>query len=230
MAARDKSLTPLSADGIVKAAFAIADRDGLSAVSMRRVAKELGCTPMSLYEHVTNKEELLDLVADSALAELPEIDSATEWSTAMTDLMTALHALLVRYPAVAHIMVQRPLSGPMALERGGPAIETLLRAGFDDATSVELFIAVASYTIGVSLYEIARKGPEVLGAVERFDSLAEHDQPVLYRLGRRIAMVTDERQFQAGLRHLLLGYSGERRSSPDRPGDAANQPRTGKRR
>jgi AcrR family transcriptional regulator len=216
MAVRGKSLPPLSADMIVKAAFAIADRDGLSALSMRRVAKELGCNPMSLYEHVANKEELLDLVADSALAELPEIDPATEWRAAMTEFMTAFHALLVRYPAVAHIMVQRPLSGPMALARGGPAIETLLRAGFDDATAVELFIAVASYTIGVSLYEIARKDPDLGGAVGRFDSLAEQDQPILYRLGRRIAMVTDERQFQAGLGHLLLGYSGELPGSADK--------------
>jgi AcrR family transcriptional regulator len=204
---------------IVKAAFVIASRDGLSAVSMRRVAKELACNPMSLYEYVANKEELLDLVADTALAELPEIDPATDWYTAMTELMSALHALLVRYPAVAHIMVARPLSGPMALERGGPAIETLLRAGFDDATAVELFIAVASYTLGVALYEIARKGPEALDAVARFDALAEHEQPILYRLGRRIATVTDERQFQAGLAHLLLGYSAEWAGSgqPDVP-------------
>lgn len=214
---------------IVKAAFAIAARDGLPAVSMRRVAKELGCTPMSLYEHVANKEELLDLVADSALAELPEIDPATDWYAAMTELMTALHALLVRYPAAAHIMVARPLSGPMALERGGPAIETLLRAGFDDATSVELFIAIASYTIGVSLYEIARRGPEALEAVARFDALAEQDQPTLYRLGRRIATVTDERQFQAGLRHLLLGYSAEPAGS-HRPDAAADRAPTGSRR
>ncbi|HTK68005.1 MAG TPA: TetR/AcrR family transcriptional regulator [Pseudonocardia sp.] len=206
MATRDESLPPLSRDMIVKAAFVIADRDGLAAVSMRRVAKELACNPMSLYEHVGNKEELLDLVADSALADLPEIDPDTGWVTAMTELMTALHALLMRYPAVAHIMVARPLSGPMALERGGPAIETLLRAGFDDATAVELFIAASSYTLGVSLYEIARKGPQALEAIARFDTLAESDQPILYRLGRRIAAVTDEHQFQSGLRRLLLGY------------------------
>lgn len=230
MAAHGKPLRPLSADRIVKAAFAIADRDGLPALSMRRVAKELGCNAMSLYEHITNKEELLDLVADSALAELPEIDPAAEWCTAITELMTALHSLLVRYPAVAHIMVQRRLSGPIALERGGAAIEALLRAGFDDATSVELFIAAASYTIGVSLYEIARKDPEVLGAVGRFDSLAEHDRPILYRLGRRIAMVTDERQFGAGLGHLLLGYSGERSSLAQERGAEANHLRTGKER
>jgi AcrR family transcriptional regulator len=211
---------------IVKAAFVIADRDGLPAVSMRRVAKELGCNPMSLYEHVTDKEELLDLVADTALAELPEIDPAADWYIAMIELMTGLHALLVRYPAAAHIMVARPLSGPMALERGGPAIETLLRAGFDDATSVELFIAAASYTIGVSLYEIARKGPEALDAVARFDRLAEQDQPILYRLGRRIATVTDERQFQAGLRHLLLGYGAEPAAARQRE-DAADQLPTG---
>ena len=228
MATREGALPPLSADLIVKAAFVIADRDGLSAVSMRRVAKELACNPMSLYEHVANKEELLDLVADSALAELPEIDPATDWYAAMAELMTAFHALLVRYPAVAHIMVARPLSGPMALQRGGPAIETLLRAGFDDATAVELFIAVSSYTIGVSLYEIARKGPEALGAVARFDALAEHDQPILYRLGRRIATVTDEHQFQAGLRHLLLGYSTERRGSVQRDVDG-HQPLSGSR-
>ena len=161
MAVHGKPLRPLSADRIVKAAFAIADRDGLPALSMRRVAKELGCNAMSLYEHITNKEELLDLVADSALAELPEIDPAAEWCTAITELMTALHSLLVRYPAVAHIIVQRRLSGRLRWNAGGRR----LRRCCAQVSTTQLRWSCSSqprYTIGVSLYEIARKDPEVL--------------------------------------------------------------------
>ena len=102
---------------------------------------------VDLLERITNKGELLDLVADSALAELPrDRPGGRVVRRHRPKLMTALHSLLVRYPAVAHIMVQRRLSGPIALERGGAAIKRLPRAGFDDATSVELFIAAASST------------------------------------------------------------------------------------
>src|SRR3954452_15729442 len=121
---------PLSSEAIVAVALRIADADGIAAVSMRRVAAELSCTPMSLYEHVTNKDALLDLMADQAMDTLPELRPGAAWDREMKRFFTAFHELFLAHPAVAHVMVARPLSGPVALRRGEPALAVLVAAGF----------------------------------------------------------------------------------------------------
>jgi AcrR family transcriptional regulator len=205
MAVRDKALVPLSEDTIVAAALAIADRDGLDALSMRSLAKRLQCNPMSLYEHVANKDALLDLMADRSMAALPELDPQGDWREELTRFFVAFHALFVEHPAVAHVTVQRPLSGETTLRRGEPALQTLLQAGFGDDEAVELFIALANYTIGASLYELARRGPEQPLAAHRFDALDEGEHPTLHRLAPKIAQAAGDRQFRRGLTRLMLG-------------------------
>ena len=195
---------PLSSAGIVDAALRIADDEGLPAVSMRRVAAELSCTPMSLYEHVANKEALLDLMADEAMASLPELKPGAPWDREMKRFFTAFHELFLQHPAVAHVMVTRPLSGPVALRRGEPALAVLVAAGFTDAQTVELFIALASYTIGASLYELARRDTNAHDT--RWDELpAEH--PLMRRLAPHMQRSTGGRQFARGLQHLLDSYA-----------------------
>jgi TetR/AcrR family tetracycline transcriptional repressor len=206
MAVRDKTLVPLNADMIVAAALAIADRDGLGALSMRTLAKKLECNPMSLYEHVANKDALLDLMADHSMAALPELDPQGEWRAELTRFFVAFRELFLEHPAVAHVTVQRPLSGETTLRRGEPAFETLLHAGFDDDKAVELFIALANYTTGASLYELARRGPHQPLAAHRFDTLRESEHPTLHRLAPKIAQVAGEDQFRRGLTHLVDSY------------------------
>ncbi|MHB8690519.1 MAG: TetR/AcrR family transcriptional regulator [Solirubrobacteraceae bacterium] len=206
MAVRDKALIPLSAETIVAAALAIADRDGLDALSMRSLARKLQCNPMSLYEHVANKDALLDLMADRSMAALPELDPGGDWREELSRFFIAFHDLFVKHPAVAHVTVQRPLAGETALARGEPALQTLLRAGFDDAEAVELFIALANYTIGASLYELARRGPDQPLAANRFDALQAAEHPTVHRLSRKIAQASGDEQFRRALTHLMQGY------------------------
>jgi AcrR family transcriptional regulator len=205
MAVRAKTLEPLSPEAIVDAALRIADADGIGAVSMRRVAADLSCTPMSLYEHVANKDALLDLMADQAMASLPELRPGAPWQREMTRFFTAFHELFLAHPAVAHVMVTRPLSGPVALRRGEPAFAVLVAAGFSDAQAVEAFIALASYTIGASLYELARR--ETHTRDTRFeDDVVAVEYPLLVRLAPHLHRSTGGQQFRRGLRHLLDSY------------------------
>ena len=203
MAVRDKALPSLNEDTIVIAALAIADRDGIEALSMRSVAKQLRCNPMSLYEHVENKDALLDLVADRSMASLPELDPDGDWSEELTRFFVAFHDLFIAHPAVAHVSVQRPLAGEMTIRRGERALETLLRAGFSDAEAVELFIALVNYTTGAALYELGRRGPAQPLAAHRFDTLKEGEHPTLHRLAGRIARASGDEQFRRGLERLL---------------------------
>jgi TetR/AcrR family tetracycline transcriptional repressor len=210
MAVRDKALPSLSEDTIVAAALALADRDGLAALSMRNVARQLRCNPMSLYEHVANKDALLELVADHSMASLPELDPDGDWRDEVTRFFVAYHDLFIAHPAVAHVSVQRPLAGERTIRRGERALETLLRAGFDDGDAVEMFIALANYTIGAALYELGRRGPTQPLAAQRFDTLQEAEHPTLHRLAKRIARASGDDQFRRGLERLINSYAPQK--------------------
>jgi AcrR family transcriptional regulator len=206
MATQDKLRARLSTQTIVDAALVIADSEGLGALSMRRVATDLSCAPMSLYEHVPSKEALLDLVADQAMTALPELDPGGNWRSELERFFAAFHELFLAHPAIAHVMVQRPLVGPVTIRRGEPALAVLTAAGFSDADAVECFIALASYTIGASLYEIARR--DTTDRDTRLAELADEDHPTLQRVSEHLRGAAGDRQFLAGLHRLLDSYSG----------------------
>jgi AcrR family transcriptional regulator len=104
----------LSLDGIADAAIAVADADGLAAVSMQRVAADLGYTKMSLYRYLPGKAELVALMVERGLGEPPEL-SATGWREALTEWTRLLMANFVRHPwSLAATVGARPL-GPHEL-------------------------------------------------------------------------------------------------------------------
>ncbi|MEV6833758.1 TetR/AcrR family transcriptional regulator [Streptomyces sp. NPDC051133] len=103
----------LSIDTVVEAATAIADNEGLDAVTMRRVAKELGVVPMTLYTYVPAKAELLDLMLDAAYARMPRPDTAgLSWQQRVTAVADENRALFERHPWAAAVSTSRPPLGP----------------------------------------------------------------------------------------------------------------------
>ncbi|MFJ8623054.1 TetR/AcrR family transcriptional regulator [Kitasatospora sp. NPDC093550] len=121
----------LSVDAIVSAGIAVADTEGMDALSMRAVGERLGRTAMALYTYVPGKAELLDLMHDRAFAELgplgaPPAGAAApeDWRDAVTAWAEALYACYLRHPWVLRISQARPVLGPAELA----AMESLLRA------------------------------------------------------------------------------------------------------
>lgn len=107
----------LDVDRIVAAAVALADAEGLAALSMRRVAADLGVAAMTLYTHLPGKGELVDLMLDSVLGELypgePDAaDPAPGWRAALTAVARANWDLFVRHPWALHVATGRPPLGP----------------------------------------------------------------------------------------------------------------------
>jgi AcrR family transcriptional regulator len=141
----------LSLDAIVAEARAVADADGLEAVSMRVLADRLGCTPRALYRHVSDKEEVLELLADRALADLPVPPDDEEWQTALMAFYTAMYELLVTYPAVTTIVAQQAVAGPQFRIHADHLVRRLLAAGFAPDTAVEAVVALAQFTLGAAL-------------------------------------------------------------------------------
>lgn len=103
----------LSVDMIVDAAIAVADEQGMAALSMRAVGERLGRTAMALYTYVPSKSELIDLMYDHALAELPTgYDLEGGWRAAVTSWAGDVWAFYVRHPWVLQVSQARPVLGP----------------------------------------------------------------------------------------------------------------------
>jgi AcrR family transcriptional regulator len=102
----------LTVDMIVDAAIAVADADGMAALSMRAVGERLGRTAMSLYTYVPSKSELVDLMHDRALAELPTGYPQSDWRAAATAWANDLREFYLRHPWVLQVSQARPVLGP----------------------------------------------------------------------------------------------------------------------
>ncbi len=138
----------LTVDRIVETAVALADADGLDGVSMARVAKALGFTPMALYRHVSGKDELLILMQDAAVGPPPLPDDVVGWRTGLERWATDLLAVMNAHPWWLHIPISPPAPTPnqmLWLERGLQALaETDLSEG-DKAAVILMLNGVVNW-------------------------------------------------------------------------------------
>jgi AcrR family transcriptional regulator len=125
-------LPALSVEEIVERAIAIADADGLEAVTMRRLAKELGVGAMALYTYVPGKAELLDLMLDRAYAEMPRTRWPGHWRERLTALARDNRALYDAHPWAAAISSGRPPLGPGLMGKYEHELTALEGLGLDD--------------------------------------------------------------------------------------------------
>jgi AcrR family transcriptional regulator len=114
-AAARRSGAGLSRDRIVGEAIALADDDGLEALSMRRLAQRLSVDPMSLYHHVGDKDDLLDAMADAVVGEV-ELPAATgDWPADLRATILVARAAMLRHPWAAQVLEGRRTPGPAVL-------------------------------------------------------------------------------------------------------------------
>jgi AcrR family transcriptional regulator len=160
----------LSAAAIVEAGVRIAARDGLDGVSMARVAAELETAPMSLYRHVSGKDELLQLMVDEALGRAPEASAQDEaWRPAITRWAWALRTVIERHQWALDV----PISGPPVtpnlvrwLESGLSCLAGTKLAGGERLSIMQLVFGFVRSEVATSAQlrtgRDARGGPEVL--------------------------------------------------------------------
>jgi AcrR family transcriptional regulator len=122
----------LSKATVVARAMALADAEGLEALTIRRLATELGVTPMALYWHFRNKEELLAGLADQIWSEIDtDVDPAAPWPAQLRALLESLVQVLRAHPSASELLVAGEKQSAAALEATEVALEILHRAGFD---------------------------------------------------------------------------------------------------
>jgi TetR/AcrR family tetracycline transcriptional repressor len=116
---------PLDRAAVLEAAIRVLDRDGSKGLTMRRVADELGVAAASLYGHVANKEELIQLVLDRLFGELPTTFSGDTWQEQLKEFMRTVRRLFLAHPGSAELTMGRVPLGPNFLVH----LESLLKIG-----------------------------------------------------------------------------------------------------
>jgi AcrR family transcriptional regulator len=143
---------PLTRERVLRAAVALADRDGVESLSMRRLAGELGVEAMSLYHHVASKGALLDGMVDLVFGEI-ELPTGTGWKSAMRRRATSARAVLSRHPWAIALMESRSTPGPANLRHHDAVIGCLREAGFPVALAAHAYSLLDAYIYGFALQE-----------------------------------------------------------------------------
>lgn len=145
----------LTRERVLAAAVAVADRDGLAAVTMRSLAGELGVKPMSLYHHVTNKDEILDGIVDAVFAEIELPTPGAPWRKAMERRARSARAALGRHPWAVGLLESRTHPGPATLRHHDAVLGCLRESGFSLVDAAHAYALLDSYIYGFAVQEAA---------------------------------------------------------------------------
>jgi AcrR family transcriptional regulator len=214
----------LTRDEIVAAALRVADTEGPEAISMRRIAAELGVGTMSLYHHVPTKDDLLDLMQDVVMGELVIADDelSADWREALAQISRRTRDVYERHPWMVSGAYERPQMGPRAFAHVEQSLGVF--ADFDLPVQVigEFTGAADDYVIGfvtrahANRRALARSGltmDEYQQALEPYvlRLIEEGDYPNLRRFAGEEWRVEDGPRFERGLQWMLEGIAAELR-------------------
>jgi AcrR family transcriptional regulator len=220
--------SPLNRERVLRAAVKLADREGIEALSMRRVGTELGVEAMSLYNHIANKEDLLDGMLDVVLAEIdPLIDDESDWRRVFSERALSARRALLRHPWASSVLVTRVNPSPQMLAYMDSMIGIVRRAGFSLDLTHHAMHALGSRSMGFAqelFQETADSDtdPETMELMikqmaEQFPYAAEiatkvrHDDATVVGTG-----CDDEFEFEFGLNLILDGLERLRQESEAR--------------
>jgi AcrR family transcriptional regulator len=221
---------------IVEGAIKLADREGVEALSMRRLAKALDTGTTSLYRYVRSKDELLDLMVDAVMVGLPPDGLLTgAWRADFSLVARRLRAQILRHPWLTSHRVSRALLGPNSL-RAAEAVFSVVRTIAPDITTAMAIVSLLrQYIVGAVAEEIAERETQArtqLTEAQWRRRVAPYVRSIIgtgqfQNFAEAVIEGEDlsfEQQFEFGLARLLDGierYVAEARAPADRSGTAA---------
>lgn len=201
---------PLNRERILCTALRLADEEGIESLSMRKVAQALGVKAMSLYNHVTNKDDILDGIVDMVVSEIEVPDLSLDWKTAMLRRAISAHEVLLRHPWATMAIVSRINVGPAMLRYVDTTIGCLRAAGFSWEMADHAWNAIDSHIYGFTLQELnfPIEASEYTETAESFISYIPPDQyPYMHQLSLHIIDGSYDglHDFEFGLELILDG-------------------------
>ncbi|MFC4590318.1 TetR/AcrR family transcriptional regulator C-terminal domain-containing protein [Sphaerisporangium corydalis] len=210
-------MAPLSRARIVAAAIDLIEREGADAISMRRIAADLGVGVMSLYNHVPNKAALLDAVAEAVLSQISfDDDPSAEWTERVRIQARAFRQIAHGYPRSTMVVVSRQLKSPAGLFPVERALATLRDAGFDGEDAVQILRAFIAYIIGSLLREVGVTptfAPGNLGGADLPPDVDTTLFPEVSAVATHLCAGDHEKSFEYGLDMLIRAIAVQLRES-----------------
>ena len=219
---RRSAATPfLSRERVIEAAVDLADRDGIESLSMRKLGQALGVDPMAIYNHLRDKEELLDGIADAVVGEIEPAPDTGDWRTSFRETLLAARRTMLRHPWAAGVLETRQSPGPATMRHMENVLGALRRGGFTVDLAHHGLHALGSRVFGFSQDLFDDKSEpipdaEALGAISRdlagaYPNIAELAIAVRHEGG--LGGCDDEVEFEFALDLILDGLDRLRRAA-----------------
>jgi TetR/AcrR family tetracycline transcriptional repressor len=219
----------LTRERVLRGALEYVDAHGLDAFSMHKLGASLGVTAMSLYNHVRDKDAILDGIVEVLWAEIEAAqDTGGDWPQALRSLARSVRAVVRRHPAAAPLLLSRRIMPAPALRVCELHLQVLRRATFSEHRAVEVLRAVLAHACGFALAELCWScgAPPGAGAeagaqqtdlqrLRRVSQLLPPDVPDRL-FGVAVAMCGDgegEAMFERGLELMLRGLESKGRTA-----------------
>jgi AcrR family transcriptional regulator len=145
--------TPLSRERVLDAAVALADESGIESLTMRKLGEAVGVEAMSLYNHVANKDDILDGIVDLVFREIDLPTGQTGWKPAMRQRAISARQALRRHPWATSLMESRRTPGPANIGHHDAVLGILRNAGFTIELAAHAYSLLDSYIYGFALQE-----------------------------------------------------------------------------
>ncbi len=212
-----KRRVPLDRERVLRAAMALADADGIGALSMRRLGRALGVEAMSLYNHVSNKDEILAGLIDIIVGDIEIPEGTGDWKESMRRRAISMRRTFVLHPWALGLLESRQNVGPSALRYFDSVLGVLRRAGFSAAMALRAFSVLDSYAYGFVIQEKnlpSGSTAEVREGIEHFfRQLPAREYRHLAEIVVDVALKSGfdfEKEFEFGLDLLLEALEGVR--------------------
>ncbi|HEY6607035.1 MAG TPA: TetR/AcrR family transcriptional regulator C-terminal domain-containing protein [Gaiellaceae bacterium] len=201
MATETEPRLPLSRDRILRAALELVDDGGIESLSMRKLGQALGFEAMSLYNHVANKDDVIDGILDLVLAEGELPSSSGDWDGAVRSSAVSVHAALRRHPWASAVVMAPGRLRPARLRYMDSLLGRLREAGFSAETTYHAYHVLDGHIFGFSLWEASHSygdadASEMLAAFER--TITGDEYPYLREHG--------EQHFAEGPHHDVSAF------------------------
>ena len=204
---------PLTRERVVDAALAIMDAEGLEAVTMRRVAREVGVEAMSLYNHVRDKDDLLQGVCDRVMSSFDFPRTTGDWGERCREAARSWRRLLGAHPDVMRLFAETHGPSPTSADSLRPtefALSLLKEAGLSDRDTVQAFHAFGGYIQGFVMMEGGSikdgHGPTTARTPEELSATVSQETfPCLHAMGQYFEECEADEQFEFGLELLMRG-------------------------
>lgn len=211
---RRRTRRPLTRDRIVEAAVVLVDEEGPDALTMRAVALRLEAGTMSLYRHVSGREELLDLVLAAMAAEVPVTPLSGDWRTDITAIAHDVRRGLLQRPHLTVLLTSRAGRGLAELPMLDRTLTVLRAAGFGRRGAVMANHVLGNYVAGAALWEAVGLAGETgearaqrrQAAADAIARLPAGQFPSLDWVGPKLMAGSVDERFEAGLAFLLDGF------------------------